>query len=251
MDDSTDPSTGEDLTASAPGILNPYTAAPYAEVNPRVRFIPDNDPFAKGKVVAINRKHYPSFDSLKENLCKGIGMRVERITTPLGRTKIQDLNQFKANGLYVCRTGRRGGSIKAGKSKAPWHAGKLDSAKHRFMLAASDGKHPNRQIGRVGSDPGYYNRRRTNRAPKKINFIRNGNSDIRRTILFNRQTAQDFVEFRRDVAECFEFESDECNCVQIFTEKGKEVCYAILRFFISFLSKTPLFMNVCSYVYRN
>ena len=190
-------------------------------------FYKEND-YKFGPVkMAINPKYYKSLGPIYHDLSKkipGLPYGVRSIFTPRGRDKIIAADSFADAGHYVCSSNRlQAKRMDVDRVHAPtlWHIAKPKSGIRELnaILAEyefEDTPRKRRRFAIVGAGT-------TDKRPKKIRVMKNGEPSYSQMLLLNRRTAQTFDQVLSDISDMFKFAVRK-----LYTIEGRPVssnCY--------------------------
>ena len=190
-------------------------------------FHKDDDYLSRPVKLVIHPKKYRKLeivtrdlsDTMKEDLPFG----VRSIHTPGAKHRVRTLEDFTNDGHYICSSNRRvarGLDIARVQPRRVWHHERPDSGRrvlnkllHEIELHSA--KH------KTGSRPGYdlanvY----TRNPPKTLTVMKNGEPDIKHTVLLNRRTAKTFEQVLTQLSELFFFAVRK-----LYTIEGRVVRY--------------------------
>ncbi|XP_052774352.1 lipoxygenase homology domain-containing protein 1-like isoform X2 [Mya arenaria] len=174
-------------------------------------FYIDNDYTFPPLKMVIHPKKHKRLETVSRDLSvrmKNLPFGVRSIYTPRGQHRVHNLEDLTQDGQYVCSSNRkfaRGMDVARVVSKQVWHHQRPDSGRKNLNNLLKDfeirsAKH------RAGFRPGYdlsnvYSRL----PPKKTTVMKNGEPDVKHTLLLNRRTAQTFEQVLTTLSDLFQF----------------------------------------------
>ena len=252
-DDSED--SPEAFSTTEPAVSRPLL---YQPRNTRVcYFYRDGDSKSAPVKLVVNRRVYPTFDVLKDELTRrveGLPFGVRGIYTPAGLDAVSSLADLRHDGRYVCTTGAaKARGVDVGQADAVggqlwWPGGRPGSAGQRALnavLRGDDDQSPRAAAGgRRDAPEGGPGERRfawavsdseqsatsapnsqfTSRSPKKIVVVRHGDTIQKQTLLLYKRTSQTFEQVLDDLSGMF-----KAPVSKMFTIDGVQVHSCVSR----------------------
>ena len=172
-------------------------------------FHKDDDYVSKPIKIVIHPKKYRKLETVTRDLSdnmKELPFGVRSIFTPRAKHRVHNLEDFTNDGHYICSSNRRfakGLDLARIHPQHVWHNMRPDSGRHALSRILQDielrsGKR--RTVSRPGYDlTSVY----TRNPPKKITVMKNGEPDIKHTVLLNRRTAQTFEQVLKTLSDLF------------------------------------------------
>nr|XP_006003043.1 PREDICTED: retinitis pigmentosa 1-like 1 protein [Latimeria chalumnae] len=188
--------------------LPPVTqaAAHLVEVTPakKITFFKSGDPQFNGVRMAVNRRTFKSFNALLDDLSQRVPLAfgVRTITTPRGTRCIDRLEQLEDGACYLCSDKRH---VKAAGARppAPWqNRSKASRSGKRQASPAASVSHAHL----------------VHKTPKKIMLVKNGEADMRHTVVLNRRNTYTFKTFLDEVSDLM-----QCSVKKLCTLEGRKV----------------------------
>lgn len=177
----------------------------------KITFFKSGDPQFGGVKMAINHRRFKSFNALMDDLSHRVPLPfgVRTITTPQGIHCISELDQLEDGGCYLCsdkkyvkpigisNASRRAGVQRSGpQSGAPPKGAQESRSEDYFMPFAQQGA----------------------RIPKKITLVKNGEIEVRRSIILNHRNARSFKTLLDEISELLQF-----TVKKLYTVDGRKV----------------------------
>ncbi|KAI5627987.1 oxygen-regulated protein 1-like, partial [Silurus asotus] len=187
------PGTGHTVVPSR----QPYMSVPFASRH--VCFYKSGDTQFSGLQVIINNRTFKTFEALLDSLSKRVPLPfgVRTITTPSGHTSVSSLDQLHHGHSYICSDKRTVKPIdleQARRKPPPWYHARPVSNR--------------RQREKQNSGP--RNTKWNENAallhtPKRLVVFRNGDPEVKHTLLLQKKTTQSFEALLDRIAEvmCF------------------------------------------------
>ncbi|XP_059583184.1 retinitis pigmentosa 1-like 1 protein [Alligator mississippiensis] len=177
----------------------------------KITFFKSGDPQFGGVKMAINHRRFKSFNALMDDLSHRVPLPfgVRTITTPQGIHCISELDQLEDGGCYLCsdkkyvkpisisNASRRAGVQRSGpQSGAPPKGAQESRSEDYFMPFAQQGA----------------------RIPKKITLVKNGEIEVRRSIILNHRNARSFKTLLDEISELLQF-----TVKKLYTVDGRKI----------------------------
>ncbi|XP_072544099.1 uncharacterized protein [Salminus brasiliensis] len=179
----------------------PYMSEPIA--SKRVCFYKSGDAQFSGLPVVINSRTFKTFEGLLDSLSKRVPLPfgVRTITTPRGHTTVRSLDQLHHGHSYICSDKRTVKPIdleRARRKPPPWYNARPVSS---------------RRLARQRQSPGPRSARRARRnehaallhTPKRLVVFRNGDPEVKHTLLLQKRTTHSFEALLGLVSEVMRF----------------------------------------------
>lgn len=161
--------------------------------------------------MVIHPKKYKRLDTVTRDLSqkmKRLPFGVRSIYTPRGQHRVHNLEDLTQDGHYVCSSNRKyakGMDIARVGSRQVWHNMRPDSGRRTLNNLLKDVDIHSGKF-RAGHRPNYdLSRVYTRVPPKKTTVMKNGEPDIKHTVLLNRRTAQTFEQVLKTLSDLFQF----------------------------------------------
>uniref|UniRef100_A0A4W4DU42 Doublecortin domain-containing protein n=1 Tax=Electrophorus electricus TaxID=8005 RepID=A0A4W4DU42_ELEEL len=185
----------------------PYMTEPIASKH--VCFFKSGDAQFNGLPVVINSRTFKTFEALLDSLSKRIplpfGVRI--ITTPRGRTAIHSLDQLHHGQSYICSDKRTVKPIdleRARHKPLPWYHARPFS--RRNLAWQSQSRHQAQRPAPRGTRGAKWRQHAPLlQAPRRLVVFRNGNPEVKHTLLLQKRTTHSFEALLDHISEvmCF------------------------------------------------
>jgi retinitis pigmentosa 1 len=174
-------------------------------------FYIDNDYTFQPLKVVIHPKRYKKLETVTRDLSnrmKSLPFGVRSIYTPRGQHRVHNLEDLTQDGHYICSSNRKyakGLDVARVHSRHVWHNLRPDSGRRVLNNLLKDADLHSAK-NRAGFRPGYDLSNVYSRVPpKKTTVMKNGEPDVKHTVLFNRRTAQTFEQVLKTLSDLFQF----------------------------------------------
>ncbi|XP_068199621.1 oxygen-regulated protein 1-like isoform X2 [Antennarius striatus] len=191
-------------TPRHPSIIEPI-------LSKRVCFYKSGDPQFSGLRMVINNRTFKTFEALLDSLSKKVPLPfgVRNITTPRGVHAIHDLSELEDGKSYICSDSRKVKPINlahARKKLPPWYHARPVSSRRRT-------------VQRAKFFPGQNLRKKAVvRTPKRLLVFRNGNPNVKYTVMIHKRTTTTFESVLGYISELIQF-----RVVKLHTPDGRRV----------------------------
>ncbi|KAF7706208.1 hypothetical protein HF521_019462 [Silurus meridionalis] len=187
------PGTGHTVVPSR----QPYMSVPFASRH--VCFYKSGDTQFSGLQVIINNRTFKTFEALLDSLSKRVPLPfgVRTITTPSGHTSVSSLDQLHHGHSYICSDKRTVKPIdleQARRKPPPWYHARPVSNRRQ------------REKQNSGPRNAKWNENAALlHTPKRLVVFRNGDPEVKHTLLLQKKTTQSFEALLDRIAEvmCF------------------------------------------------
>lgn len=179
--------------------------------------------------MVIHPKKYRRLDTVTRDLStkmKRLPFGVRSIYTPRGQHRVHNLEDLTQEGHYICSSNRKfakGMDVARVAPRQVWHNIRPDSGRRTLNNLLKDvDKHSGKH--RAGYRPGYdLSNVYTRVPPKKTTIMKNGEPDVKHTVLLNRKTAQTFEQVLKTLSELFQFAVR-----RLYTMEGSPVSHGLV-----------------------
>ncbi|KAK1797462.1 hypothetical protein P4O66_008316, partial [Electrophorus voltai] len=190
------------MTSRQPSMTEPIASK-------HVCFFKSGDAQFSGLPVVINSRTFKTFEALLDSLSKRIplpfGVRI--ITTPRGRTAIHSLDQLHHGQSYICSDKRTVKPIdleRARHKPLPWYHARPFS--RRNLAWQSQSRHQAQRPAPRGTRGAKWRQHAPLlQAPRRLVVFRNGNPEVKHTLLLQKRTTHSFEALLDHISEvmCF------------------------------------------------
>jgi len=187
-------------------------------------FYIDNDYTFPPIKMVIHPKKHKRLDTVSRDLSvrmKRLPFGVRSIYTPRGQQRVHTLEDLTQDGHYICSSNRKfakGMDVARVVQTRVWHNVRPDSGKKDYNNLLKDFELRSAK-NRAGFRPGYDLSNVYSRIPpKKTIVMKNGEPDVKHTLLLNRRTAQTFEQVLKTLSDLFQFA-----VMRLYTIEGKPV----------------------------
>ena len=174
-------------------------------------FYIDNDYTFSPLKMVIHPKKYRRLDTVTRDLSnkmKRLPFGVRSIYTPRCQHRVHNLEDLTQEGHYICSSNRKfakGMDVGRVASRHVWHNMRPDSGRRTLNNLLKDVDLRSGKF-RAGARPGYdLSNVYTRVPPKKTTIMKNGEPDIKHTVLLNRKTAQTFEQVLKTISDILQF----------------------------------------------
>ena len=174
-------------------------------------FHKDDDYTSKPVKLVIHPKKYRKLETVTRDLSdnmKELPFGVRSIFTPRAKHRVHNLEDFTNDGHYVCSSNRkfaRGIDVGRLQPQHVWHNLRPESGRRVLNKLLHDVELRSAKR-KPGTRPGYdLTTVYTRNPPKKVTVMKNGEPDVKHTVLLNRRTAQTFEQVLKTLSELFFF----------------------------------------------